>query len=221
VIVPLLNEARIVPSLLAEARRWPVEELIFVDGGSHDDTPALLAAAGVRWLTSAPGRGVQLNAGARATRAEVLLFVHADTRLKPRHVHAVRRVMASADIVGGRFDVRLSGAQPAFRLIEFMINLRSRLSRISTGDQAMFVRRDVFESLGGFADWPLMEDVEFSRRLKRVGRIACLRPPVVTSSRRWERHGIARTVALMWWLRLLFWLGVSPVKLARIYRHAR
>jgi len=126
--------------------------------------------------------------------------------------------MRDERVVGGRFDVRLSGRQPAFRVIEFFINLRSRLTRIATGDQAIFVRRSVFERLGGFPEQPLMEDVEFSRRLKREGRIACLRERVVTSSRRWERHGIARTVWLMWSLRLGYWLGADPERLRRWYR---
>jgi len=125
--------------------------------------------------------------------------------------------MLNPSVVGGRFDVRLSGRHPAFRVIEFFINWRSRLTRISTGDQAMFVRRNVFERLGGFPQWPLMEDVEFSRRLKREGQIACLHRRVLTSSRRWEKHGIVHTVLLMWWLRLRYWLGANPETLKRHY----
>jgi hypothetical protein len=129
--------------------------------------------------------------------------------------------MADSEVVGGRFDLKLSGRHPMLRLIEQMINLRSRFTKISTGDQAMFVRRNVFESLGGFSDQPLMEDVEFSRRLKQRGKVACLYGRVTTSSRRWEQSGMFMTILLMWKLRFLYWAGVSPERLARIYRDAR
>ena len=218
VIVPVLNEAAALPAFLERARDWPVDELVFVDGGSRDATPRLLAEAGARWMTSRAGRAIQMNAGARATKSDVLVFIHVDTTVSSSNFETIRRVMRDEGVVGGRFDVRLSGRQPAFRVIEFFINLRSRLTRIATGDQAIFVRRSVFERLGGFPEQPLMEDVEFSRRLKRLGRIACLRERVVTSSRRWERHGIARTVWLMWSLRLGYWLGADPERLRRRYR---
>jgi len=217
-IVPVLNEARSLPDFLARARAWPVDELIFVDGGSSDATSRLLDAAGVRWRRAPTGRGRLMNAGAAMSMSDILVFVHADTRLSSSHFEEIARVMRDPAVVGGRFDVRLSGRHPAFRIIELFINLRSRLTRISTGDQAMFVRREVFERLGGFPEQPLMEDVEFSRRLKRQGRIACLRTKVVTSSRRWERHGIVRTVILMWRLRLRYWLGADPAALKREYR---
>lgn len=129
--------------------------------------------------------------------------------------------MRDESTVGGCFALRLSGSHPAFRIIEWFINVRSRLTRISTGDQCQFVRRDLFEVMGGFPEQPLMEDVEFARRLKRAGRIACLRDKVTTSSRRWEQHGILRTMLLMWKLRLLYWLGVAPERLAANYRDAR
>jgi len=128
--------------------------------------------------------------------------------------------MQNASCVGGRFDVSLSGPGFALRLIAWFINIRSRLSGISTGDQCQFVRRSVFEAMGGFPEQALMEDVEFSKRLKRHGRIACLREKVLTSSRRWEAHGVVRTVWLMWTLRFLYWLGVSPEKLAMMYRRS-
>ncbi|RMH60208.1 MAG: glycosyltransferase, partial [Zetaproteobacteria bacterium] len=205
-----------------QAANLPIDELIVVDGGSSDATCELLHAAKVRWIRSAPGRAQQMNAGARLATSDILLFLHADTAIDASAIEAMRQAMRSdPDVVGGRFDLRLSGSHPALRVIECMINLRSRLTRISTGDQAMFVRRAVFARLGGFPTLPLMEDVAFSRMLKRTGRIACLKARVCTSSRRWEQHGLGRTVLLMWWLRLLFWLGVPPARLARMYRHAR
>ncbi len=218
--MPVRNEARRLPILIEQSSAWGVEA-VFVDGGSTDGSREMLEHAGVRWIRSEPGRARQMNAGAAILDADVLVFVHADTEVSSSHFEDVRKAMADEDVVGGRFDVRLSGSHPAFRIIEFFINLRSRLTGISTGDQAMFVRREVFERLGGFPDQPLMEDVEFSRRLKREGRIACLRRKVVTSSRRWERHGIARTVLLMWALRLRYWLGADPALLARRYEDAR
>jgi len=217
VIVPVLNEAECLPWLLTHIREWGMDEIIFVDGGSSDETLQILKDAGVKWIHSERGRAVQFNAGAAQSESDILLFLHADTSLSSSHITDMRQVMRNPFVAGGRFDVQLSGHHPAFRIIEFFINWRSRLTRISTGDQAMFVRREVFARLGGFSEQPLMEDIEFSRRLKREGRIACLRRQVLTSSRRWEKHGIARTVLLMWWLRLRYSLGANPEALKRRY----
>jgi len=162
-----------------------------------------------------------MNAGAAESSADILLFIHVDTELNSSHIEDIKAAMRDPIVVGGRFDVRLSGLHPAFRMIEIMMNLRSRLTKISTGDQAIFVRREVFDNIGGFPDQPLMEDIEFSRLLKKKGEIACLQRKIVTSSRRWEKYGIVRTVILMWRLRLLYWLGVSPARLAATYREAR
>jgi len=221
VVIPLLNEAVALPHLLQGLRQCAPDELLLVDGGSSDETRQILQDSGLRWLTSQCGRGAQMNAGARVCKSKIILFLHADTEISLGHIEFLRGLAQKPDYVGGRFDVHLSGAHSALRMIEWFMNLRSRLSRISTGDQAMFVRRDVFEAMGGFAEIPLMEDIEFSRRLKRQGRIACLRRKVLTSSRRWERYGMVPTLLLMWRLRLLYWLGVSPAKLAAMYREAR
>jgi len=219
VIVPVLNEARLLPAFIGRCLRAGADELIFADGGSTDATMDILRGAGVHRVSSGPGRAAQMNRAAAECSSDILLFLHVDTSICSSHVEAVREAMMDMRVAGGRFDVRLSGRHPGLRIIEFFINWRSRLTRISTGDQAMFVRRSVFERLGGFADQPLMEDVELSRRLKRAGRIACLRRRVETSSRRWEERGIARTVWQMWWIRLRYWLGANPVRLHRLYYH--
>ncbi len=222
IIIPCLNEAAALDDQLRALQGLPDVRIVFVDGGSDDDTVARIRQAGFECIEHAPGRATQMNAGAALCReADVLCFLHADTMLTAEHLADIRDVMGEPAIAGGRFDVRLSGSSMAFRLIERLMNWRSRLTRISTGDQAMFVRRKMFEWLGGFPEQPLMEDIELSRRLKRVGKIACLPRPVVTSGRRWERHGIGRTVLLMWKLRLYYRLGVPVEKLAAMYDHAR
>src|SRR2546425_611229 len=167
------------------------------------------------------GRARQMNAGAAAARGDVLLFLHADTRLPAGYAQAVAGALADPAVVGGRFDVRLDAAGLAYRAIGRLISLRSRLTRVATGDQAIFVRRAVFERLGGYPLVPLMEDVALSRAMKRVGRVACLSETVTTSARRWQRHGVARTVLVMWALRAAYYAGVPPARLARVYPHAR
>ena len=159
-----------------------------------------------------------MNVGAQAATGTLLLFLHADTRLPDGALNQVRSALASGEHDWGRFDVAIEGRSRLFPLIALMMNWRSRLSGIATGDQAIFVRCARFDAVGGFADQPLMEDIELSRRLRRRGRPACLRARVVTSGRRWERHGVWRTVLLMWWLRLLYWMGVSPQRLVQAYR---
>lgn len=217
-VIPALDEADNLERLLPGLRRWPGAEVVVVDGGSRDDSAAVVARhSGVRWLASAPGRARQMNAGARIARGDILVFLHADTRLPDGALQAVEAALADPGVVGGRFDVTLDSARPILRLTAALMNVRSRLSRIATGDQAIFVRRAAFEALGGFPDIPLMEDVEISRRLKRRGRLECLRLRVTTSARKWEREGAVRTVLLMWTLRLLYFLGVSPARLHRWY----
>ncbi len=221
VVVPVLNEKTQLPELLQMLAQLDADEVILVDGESTDGTATLLAESGFYYYKSRPGRAIQMNKGAEMCQSDVILFLHADTKITAALLNRVRNMMRDPGTVGGRFDLSLSGTHPIFRLIEFMINLRSRMSKISTGDQAMFVRRGVFKKLGGFPDQPLMEDVEFSKQLKSQGRVASLRDKVTTSSRRWEKHGIIKTVMLMWQLRFLYWLGVTPKRLAELYYHAR
>jgi len=221
VIVPTLDEAEALPAALAAARQPGVTEIIVVDGGSRDGTLALARALADRVLETARGRARQMNAGAAVARGDVLLFLHADTRLPAGYAQAVARALADPRVVGGRFDVRLDATGVAYRVVGRLISVRSRVTRVATGDQAIFVRRAVFARLGGYPAVPLMEDVALSRALKRAGRVACLGETVVTSARRWQRHGVARTVLLMWALRAAYYVGVSPARLARVYRDAR
>jgi rSAM/selenodomain-associated transferase 2 len=192
--------------------------VIVVDGGSDDATMQVAArVSGVRLLTSPRGRARQMNAGARAAQGDTLLFLHADTWLPEGGLGAIAAALDDARVVGGRFDVRFDSPRPVLRMIAFFMNLRSRASGISTGDQAIFVRREVFETMGGYPDMPLMEDIELTRRLKRRGRLAALPSRVTTSARKWEREGALRTMTLMWALRFLYMVGVSPARLHRWY----
>ena len=219
VVIPALDEAAALPALLDDLSvlRAGGAELILVDGGSRDGTAELAAARVDRVLHSPPGRARQMNAGAAQARGDYLWFLHADTRLDGACLAALWRALAERPR-WGRFDVRLSGAGPSLWLIGQMINLRSRLTGIASGDQGIFVCRGLFESLGGYAEIALMEDLELCHRLRREGRPRCLRPPLSTSSRRWEQHGVWRTVWLMWRLRLAYYRGVSPDALADRYR---
>lgn len=219
VIVPVLNESSvIVPALeRLSATRLAGAEVIVVDGGSADDTVALATPLCDRVVMSERGRAVQMNRGAEVAVGDVLLFLHADTILPEGAVESLQNALVG-ERVWGRFDVRLSGRRTLFRVIEIMMNLRSRLTGIATGDQGIFVSRPVFESLGGYQDIPLMEDVELCKRLRRISRPCRLRPPVVTDSRRWEQLGPWRTVVLMWRLRWRYWRGEDPAALAAAYR---
>jgi rSAM/selenodomain-associated transferase 2 len=219
VVIPVLNEARNLERLLLDLlRTCPGAEVIVADGGSTDDSPAVvLHHPLVKWLESMPGRARQMNAGAREAGGEILLFLHADTRLPEGAGTAIVEALADPRAVAGRFDVQFDNPRPIFRVIAFFMNQRSRLSRISTGDQAIFVRRASFKRLGGYPEIPLMEDVELTRQLKRTGRIRSLRLRVTTSARKWERDGAIRTILLMWLLRFLYFVGVSPERIHRLY----
>jgi rSAM/selenodomain-associated transferase 2 len=219
IIVPVLDEADgIVATLDALApARAEGHEVIVVDGGSSDATRSLALPRADAVLESRRGRARQMNAGAAQARGDVLLFLHADTRLPP---DGVASIVATVRAGGGwgRFDVRIASRERWLGVVARFMNARSRLTGIATGDQAMFVRQDLFDRVGGFPDQPLMEDIELSRRLRLLTGPACLRSRVVTSGRRWERHGVWRTIVLMWRLRWRYWRGASADELARDWR---
>lgn len=219
IIVPVLNEAAGIGATLAALAplRAAGHEVLVVDGGSQDDTVAICQVAGYQVLSARRGRARQMNTGAAWAQGDVLMFLHADTQL-PADAQALVAQAVQGGAVWGRFDVRILGSSLLLPVVATLMNLRSRGTGIATGDQAMFVRRDLFRRLGGFANQALMEDIELSRRLRAVGRPACLRPPVHTSGRRWETRGVWRTIWLMWRLRWRYWRGVSPELLAREYR---
>jgi rSAM/selenodomain-associated transferase 2 len=216
VIVPTLNEAAtIAPTLLRLSEREVLERIV-VDGGSTDGTRTIAEDLADRVMIGPVGRAAQMNAGAKVARGDILFFLHADTLVPAGFAAAI--VAACEHAVGGRFDVELDAEGFALRVIERAINLRSRWSGLFTGDQGLFVRHAVFEAMGGFPDQPLLEDLAFSQALKRRGEVAALHERVRTSARRWQRHGVVRTVLLMWAIRALYALGMPPASLARMYR---
>ena len=221
VIIPTLNEAGTIERTLSWVRQASACEIIVVDGGSEDGT-AEGARPYVDQLVAAPrGRARQMNAGARAANGEALLFLHADTIPPEQFPELIAQALADPEVVGGRFDVHVDALGWPFRVIGTLMNIRSRLTGIATGDQGIFVRRAVFETIGGYPEWDITEDLEFSRHLKRAGKIACLRARVKTSARRWQQHGITKTILLMWWLRLCHFFGVSPASLKTFYADTR
>lgn len=221
IIIPVLNEAANVGSALQ--RLLPLRarghEVIVVDGGSRDGTAALALPFADRVLTAPRGRARQMNAGAAHARGEVLLFLHADTRLPDHADRLVVDGLRERSRDWGRFDVAIVGTHPLLRVIAWSMNLRSRLTSICTGDQSLFVMRDLFERVGCYPDIDLMEDIALCKALRRQSRPLILHARVATSGRRWERHGVWRTLALMWWLRLRYFFGAAPSRLQQIYEN--
>lgn len=250
VIMPVLNEELILEKTLSHTVALSFDEVIVVDGSSQDCTREIVAELQARGsrreaigqesslnlprtshpelsvpaltlLTTLPGRACQMNAGAAMSAGDVLVFVHADTRLPLDARTRIEQALSNPAYAGGRFDVQFEPDTRWGRIISRMMNWRSRWSGIATGDQAIFVRRACFERLGGFSDVPIMEDIDFTRRLKRAGRVAAVQSPAVTSYRRWEQGGPLKTVTLMWLLRGLYWMGISAHALTRLYAHVR
>jgi rSAM/selenodomain-associated transferase 2 len=218
----MLNEERAIGATLDAIRIGaPGAEVIVVDGGSTDRSVEMAITRVTRVLTSGRGRARQMNAGATVAHAEALAFVHADTVVPATFASDITSALEDPGVVGGRFDIELDESSLAWRLLGKLISLRSRVMRSATGDQAIFVRRDIFGIMGGFKEIDLCEDVEFARRLKHTGRVACLRACVITSARRWRQNGLLRTVIKMWLLKSLFLAGVSPTRLRRYYADIR
>ncbi|OED40626.1 hypothetical protein AB833_11165 [Chromatiales bacterium (ex Bugula neritina AB1)] len=223
IIVPAKNESACIrETLLAlQPLRQESHQLIVVDGGSSDDTLAVCRGLADIVISSPAGRAVQMNAGAKAALHDILWFVHADTIVLPDGAAKIQHLLGGSGRqakIWGRCDVQFTNTAMVFMLIAWCMNKRSCLTGIATGDQAIFIRKDAFNSIGGYPEIALMEDIEISRQLKKICRPACLTSKVQTSSRRWEHNGIVRTILLMWKLRLLYFFGVSPVRIARMYR---
>ncbi|MEP6874997.1 MAG: TIGR04283 family arsenosugar biosynthesis glycosyltransferase [Burkholderiales bacterium] len=218
IVVPVLDEAPNLAACLGALQHFRERgaRVVVVDGGSADNSLAIARDLADLAFVASQGRARQMNAGAAACTGDLLLFVHADTRL-PHDADALVRRALQGQRRWGRFDVAIDSKRALMRVVEALMNLRSRWTGIATGDQAIFIRKDLFDEMGGFPDQPLMEDIALSTRLKRHGPPACLRERVTTSARRWERHGPWRTILLMWRLRAAYFFGADPSKLAVRY----
>jgi rSAM/selenodomain-associated transferase 2 len=219
IVIPVLNEAADIEPALARLRalRARGHEVIVVDGGSTDDTVRRARPHADRVIDAPRGRAVQMNAGAERASGDVLLFLHADTVLPQEADRLILDGMRASNRSWGRFDVRIDGPHWLLPLIALGMNLRSRLTRVCTGDQCIFVSRELFMRLEGYPPIALMEDIALTKRLRRACSPLCLSAPVLTSGRRWERNGVARTMLFMWWLRLRYFFGAPPARLARRY----
>ena len=221
IIIPVLNEEKTIGATLRELIDLRPHEIIVVDGGSGDRTREIAEEFSVQVLHSERGRARQMNNGARRATGDALLFLHADTRLPASAMSDIADALRDVHCLGGRFDLELQGRHWMLKIIGTLINFRSRTTKVGTGDQAIFVRREVFMRIGGYPDIPLMEDIALCRALKRLGAIACLRSRVITSARRWENDGVWRTIVRMWTLKFLYLAGVSPARLKRFYADSR
>ena len=215
IIIPTLNEASRIESLLSQLSDENVE-LIVVDGGSDDQT-VQRASVHAKLIHSSAGRALQMNTGAAIASGDWLWFLHADTQLSQPLNTYVDEITQSSSL-WGRFTVRLDDARFIFRVIERLMNARSCFTSVATGDQGLFVDRRLFDELGGYPELPLMEDVALSKRLRKVMPVNCSTLSLITSARRWQQRGVLKTIVLMWWLRLAYVVGVSPARLRQWYR---
>ena len=218
IVIPTLNEEAEIQACLMQLQglRTNGIEVIVVDGGSIDKTPQLVEGLCDQFISAVPCRAIQMNEGARQAMGEIIFFLHVDTHLPDEFSEWIPSIEVDS-LCWGRFDVKLSGKHYVFRVIEWMMNLRSRLTGIATGDQVIFVSRKLFREVEGFPEIALMEDIAMSRRLKCICSPLCLRQKVLTSSRRWEKHGIISTILRMWWLRFSYFMGIDPARLAKQY----
>jgi len=219
IIIPVLNEEKSINGFLKNLQtlRTGGHELIVVDGGSQDQTEHCCNGLCDVFLGAEKGRALQMNEGASQASGEVLLFLHADTVLPNNVDLLIEKTLRKPECIWGRFDIKLTGSSILFSLIALLMNIRSRLSGIATGDQAIFVKTEAFRRLGGYERIPLMEDIAISKQLKRIASPVCLKEKVVTSSRRWEENGTLKTIVLMWRLRLAYFLGADPKVLVEKY----
>ena len=222
IIIPVLNEAAHLHAQLAALQKWRQagHEIIVVDGGSDDASVAIATPLVDQIITSEKGRATQMNNGAARASNSWLVFLHVDTFFSDTAMNSLQAVFSREDMKWGRFNVRLSGSSPLFRIVSILMNFRSRLTGIVTGDQVMFMRKTVFEQVGGFPNIALMEDISLSSKLKKIASPYCVKEFVTTSSRRWQRHGVVKTILMMWSLRLRYFFGASPVVLAERYDRA-
>ena len=218
IVIPTLNEEVEIQACLMQLQGLRARgfEVIVVDGGSVDKTPQLVEGLCDQFVSVVPCRAIQMNVGARQARGEMIFFLHVDTRL-PEDFSEIINSIEKDRFYWGRFDVRFFGQRWLFRVVEAMVNIRSRLTGIATGDQVIFMTQEIYRAVGGFPEIALMEDIAMSRRLKSISPPLCLRQKVTTSSRRWEKNGIMTTIIKMWWLRFAYFIGVNPEKLAAQY----
>ncbi len=221
IIIPVLNEAPTIASVISTAQTAKNIEIIVADGGSSDGTAEIATSLGVRVISTAPGRAAQMNAGAAAATGDILVFLHADTHLPPEYDSGARRALAQPSAAGGAFELKIDAPQQSLRLVEIGVNWRSRFLQMPYGDQAIFLYSATFDKIGGFPDLPLMEDFEFVRRLKKQGRIEIVPQPVLTSARRWQQLGVIQTTAINQIVIIAYFLGVSPDRLAFWYKRQK
>lgn len=219
IIIPVRDEAENIGRLLCALQpyRDRGHEVIVVDGGSEDDTVVISKSLADTVLQTSAGRSLQMNAGSKQAKGDVLWFLHADSELPEQADKLIITAVTTGTFTWGRFDVRLSGRQKMLRVVEKMMNLRSRLTGIATGDQGIFISRNLFEQVGGYPDQLLMEDIALCKELKKYQSPVSLKEKMVTSSRRWEKNGVIRTILLMWTLRAAYYFGVPADKLALRY----
>lgn len=219
-IIPALNEKEFIEKTLKEIVKVPGVEVIVSDGGSTDRTPEISASA-ARVVKSMPGRGIQMNTGASVSSGDVLLFLHADTLLPENWEDKLLSAMSDERVVGGAFTLSIDSARLSHKIIASAANIRSRITGIHYGDQGIFVKRSVFEKIGGFKDIPIMEDVDLMRRLKKVGIVVMLKDKVATSPRRWDKEGAVYATIRNWLLITLYYIGVAPERLYKFYKMTR
>ncbi len=221
IIIPTLNEAGYIKEAIATTQAYTNIEVIIVDGGSKDDTIEIAESLGVTVISSSPGRAVQMNTGAVAASGEILLFLHADSRLPTGFDDMVRTALQQQETVAGAFNLRIDASLLSLRWVEWGINVRSHFFQMPYGDQGIFLTKAVFQQIGGFPELPIMEDFELMRRLKRIGRIVIIPTPVVTSARRWLQKGVFKTTLLNQIVIIAYLLGVSPEQIRRWYRREK